>query len=343
MRRARSFPWLSANVIFALSALGLSSGCNSDDEHTPRLDASIGHANDDVGDSRDAQVPVDPGDTGAGSDSGTQTLDAGAGGLDGAAEELDAEASDAAAGDWDASDGDENAEHDASLPDDEDTGSAPGANPRGRAYAETSFTLVKPAGLKAVLEQATSLIGNGRLFVNEYRAGSGSTAVVVYGAADAVTGSQVRWQFPSAQRYSFTAAPVRGEPTRYRSEPFTYRMLARVKILFSTRQVGLAVVDTIYDAKFDTEFQAIEAGTLKGVLPRSLAEQTSFQVGPLCSQFCPSSFCTSHGVNTLADVLDCQNSTMDVDRDGDGRPDAYAMELAFRSQRVTLVPHPDDL
>ncbi len=215
-------------------------------------------------------------------------------------------------------------------------------DPTDLSFAETSFSLVTPDALKPLLNQASTLLEQGSLFVNAYRI-SGARFGVNYGAADWVTSAEVRFQFPENDRNRFFVAVDPDALRTYRSQPFTYRLLARIKVLGIASYLSMNVRDTVYEAKFDADFLAIEQGSLKGALSRQDAERSPLELGVLCGTYCPGDFCVSRGVSTLADVLDCQGATLNLDRDSDGTADAYRVEMAFNSRRVTARPHADDV
>ncbi len=210
--------------------------------------------------------------------------------------------------------------------------------PLDLSFAETSFSLVTPSALSPLLQQASALLEQGSFFVTTYRAAEERFSVD-YGAADWVTSAEVRFQFPAVERDVFL---VEGAPRTYRSLPFAYRLRARIKLLGLTSNLAMLVRDAMYEAMFDGDFLTIEQGTLKGALTRRDAERSPLEPGLLCGSYCPSAFCLSHGVSSLADILDCQGTELDVDRDADGTPDAYSVEMTFTARRVIAGPHAAD-
>lgn len=225
---------------------------------------------------------------------------------------------------------------DADVIEDAETESVNG--PLDRAFAESKYSLVKPAAMAPIFGQADSIAPGIRWLVTGYSRDSEGVRVE-YGAGDDAGNGHVLWQFPPSRRDAFRAAPAADDPRTYRSvQPYTNRLRAFIEVFGSVISVAIDTEDAVYEARFDAAFTRVEQGKLTGALTREEAERRPLNAGFLCTEYCPLAYCAVHGVNTLSDVLDCGEATPEVDRNGDGTPDAYSVEVRFESERVTLEP-----
>jgi hypothetical protein len=207
----------------------------------------------------------------------------------------------------------------------------------GKTYADTAFDLVAPSTLRGAFDLLVGDPGSTRVFVNDVREADGGTEVR-YGSASPDADGGLAWQDVSPYR-TFRIAPSTEDPALYVSERFTYTLRARVPNPANASTnflLGLEADDAIWAARASDDYRELTDGTLRGTITRTQAQMRPLALGKGCIALCLfSPVCTRDGgVQTLADLLDCAGSTMDVDSDGDGSLDAYRLILSFASERV---------
>lgn len=286
-----------------------------------------------------SSTPVGSSDAGQGADTGPEGEpddDAGSvggdtlgGGDDAASPEIDASLGDAGPEPVDAAEPPP-PDFDASVPE----------SLIGKTYAETSFELTAPVTLKDAFDLIVGDPGSTRVFVNDVREGDGGTEVR-YGSGSPDADGGLAWQDVSPYR-TFRVAPSAEDPALFVSERFTYTLRARVPNpanASSNFLLGLEAEDAVWAARASADFQQLTEGTLHGTVTREQAGVRPIQLGKGCILLCPfNAACTQDGgVSTLAHLLDCTGSAMDVDSDGDGASDAYRLSFAFESERVDFA------
>jgi hypothetical protein len=213
--------------------------------------------------------------------------------------------------------------------------------PQGMAYAEEkgTFVLEEPAALKAAFGTFTSDTGEARLFLNDVRASDAGTEVYYGGAFVEDTGAY--FQYPNKVK-RFEIAPSVDDEQTFVSKPFDYELFAWVPSANDPDvgyELSLGSTQAVWVAKFDAAFEHISDGSLTAIVLRSEAEVAPFELDPLsCLAVCKDLTACTGGLATLADLLDCNKATLNVDADGDGEKDGYRLRFSFRSERVTLAP-----
>jgi hypothetical protein len=208
----------------------------------------------------------------------------------------------------------------------------------GNTYAETQFRVERPAALAKAFNLLIADTQGTRVFVNDIRQGDAGVQVR-YGAASAGIDGGLAWQETSPVR-TFQITSSADDPSTLVSKPFNYTLRARFPNPASSNTsflVSLSASKAVWTATVSPDFSGLNAGTLYGTLTREEAEIRPLNAGiggcalGLCSDL---GACAQSGLQTLADLLDCNAAALDADADGDGKLDGYALALAFTSERI---------
>ena len=178
-----------------------------------------------------------------------------------------------------------------------------------------------------------------------------------YGSADIISENplEVSWQEPDELESIFftpySPADSLDDGRSWTTEPFTYKLRTDAQIQFGSFQNDANIALDILDAV--VIYRMMETGvpslaTVNGLLTREEAEYRELGTheeleGIMANFVClevPDYVPTETDgeiVWHLADVLDCNNATLDLDHDNDGTLDAYAIELQVEMAASAIV------
>ena len=214
----------------------------------------------------------------------------------------------------------------------------------GGAFVEKykSFRIAYPPVLADIYQvlEFLDLLGDGstrvfgQLVQNEF-----GVLELRYGSMN-VTGSGANvsgeWQDPITENI-VAIAPSTEDPLVYASEPFEYWLSLLIDIAGTRYNVQLNTTNALWTARFDESFQTIEEGTLTSVLTQWEADNAPLIGADLfCDLLCIPEKCRRGYPATLAEVLDCRDTKLDSDVDGDGTLDGYQLRIEFQGERVQL-------
>ncbi|MCA9562353.1 MAG: hypothetical protein KC561_02645 [Myxococcales bacterium] len=210
----------------------------------------------------------------------------------------------------------------------------------GRTYVERSYTIVEPEELRHIFDLFKTFAGDTAFLLIHFSSTEGEPDRLParYGSADRIqlgtTGEAVyEWQYDTQDVIMFTpdrgTGGLRGEA--WRSNIFQWNLQARVVNPVDDRtneEFGFVAEQTQVYVEF-TEDMSVGEGEFRGVVTRAEAESQVFDGNDfaafrviLCREdpdLLPA------GANwTLADLLDCNATPMDVDLNGDGILDGYS-------------------
>lgn len=220
--------------------------------------------------------------------------------------------------------------------------------PSGLIFVENNYQLLQPTALTNVVSFFKGIFSDLGFFMTAMGPLDGDSVEVMYGGADRVTRiddapDEWRWQLPD-RLPSFTMRRLEGgdplQSDTWQSEIFTYRLVA----LYGPEPragIGFVAEKTVVTMRFDPELTNIVEGTISGFMTREEAENRFLAISDNCllqQGACPLVDCENSPLETVADVLDCNEVEPDSDLDDDiPGNDAYATEIYFTSELVTLV------
>ena len=221
-----------------------------------------------------------------------------------------------------------------------DAGATLEGPPIGLSYAEVpgSFKLIEPKPLAQAYALLASDTGNARLFLQSLDKEETGGISVEYGAAFIEDEGAV-YQYPN-EVGTFRVAPSVESSTIFVSDPFDYRLYAWVPKP-GNPDVGyrlqLSSRNAIWTARFSADFEHIEEGSLIAVVTRTEAESAPMKLDALtCLAACSNPLSCTGGLETLAGLLDCNDTKLNADVDGDGTLDGYRLRIEFAGERVTM-------
>jgi hypothetical protein len=221
--------------------------------------------------------------------------------------------------------------------------------PSGRVYVENNYQLLRPTPLTGVVSFFKGFFTDLGFFMTSMGPIEGANIEVSYGGADRVVNrdeepDQWRWQLPeriptfTISRQTEDVDPL--QSNTWVSEVFDYRLVA----LYGEEpraQIGFEAKNTVVTMRFSEDLTMIIYGTIRGFLTREEAELRFLDIADNCllqQGVCPAVDCENAPLQTLADILDCNEVEPDADIDDevDGN-DAYTTEVFFTSDVVELV------
>lgn len=221
--------------------------------------------------------------------------------------------------------------------------------PSGNVYVENNYQLLRPTALTNVLSFFKGIFTDLGFFMTAMDPLDGDTILVHYGGADRVNRvmdgpDEWRWQLPDRlPTYTMRRATENVDALQsntWISEVFTYRLVA----LYGDEPragIGFTAEETVVTMRFNEELTDVVEGTIRGYITREEAENRRLEISDNCllqQGACPAVDCENAPLESLADVLDCNEVDPDYDLD-DEIPgnDAYTTEIYFTSEIVTLV------
>lgn len=222
-------------------------------------------------------------------------------------------------------------------------------------FADDRFTLAEPAQLSRLFNLLRTFAPGLAFFVVQTDAASASPQDAVYGVADirseAALPIEVAWQDPAAlEPLRFHPVPEPDAPLagwQWDSDPFTYRLNATATLTLPGR------APEAYSFGFNA-LQVVAAFrpfgpdgppsmVLRGLVSRAETESrllgSDASFSPLRSLFCSQSTYESPSPNwRLADILDCNNTPLNADIDGDGTLDGYNLVVEVSLRPATILP-----
>ena len=217
--------------------------------------------------------------------------------------------------------------------------------PSGRVYVENNYQLLQPTALTNVVSFFKGFFSDLGFFMTAMGPLEDGTIQVVYGGADRVLigneePDQWRWQLPERlpvfeiRRQTEGVPPLQSDT--WVSDVFDYQLVAlygdepRSRIGFEARQ-------TVVTMQFSQDLQSITGGTIRGYMTRVEAESRFLELDDNCllqQGLCPAVDCELAPLQTLADILDCNEVAPDAEIDDE---DAYITEVYFSSEIVEVV------
>ena len=192
---------------------------------------------------------------------------------------------------------------------------------------------------------------------------------VEYGSVDIIEGTQraprvTQWQFPrpfwmpdgeypeGRGLVAFSAEPLTSAfevPHVWISDPFRYNLVARVRLGQDEFTISLTAEEARFRVELDAGNPQRGLGVVLGVLTRDEAERALLnrheEIVPLRRLLCradpeydPRALEPSRDIWTLADLLDCNDTPMDVDSSEDGENDAYFVRMTAPVVRAVINP-----
>ena len=231
--------------------------------------------------------------------------------------------------------------------------------PASRTYVEVNYVLEQPEEISAIVSVLKGFVGDVGFFMTALGPLSESDAIeVTYGGADPITeGSDEElpgyaFQRPESLPPTFFLQPFQ-DPMRpfagdtWRSERFTYELVALFDFNNTRNEVGFVAIDTFVTMQFSPDGSSIERGNITGYITREQTEDRLLTFGDDCESpqslccivtvgVCPTYSCGQDApLESIADILDCNGAMPDVDLD-ETIPgnDAYFATIFFASKEV---------
>jgi hypothetical protein len=222
-------------------------------------------------------------------------------------------------------------------------------------FADDRFTLAEPAQLSRLFNLLRTFAPDLAFFVIATDAASASPQGARYGVADirseATLPIEVAWQNPTAlEPLRFRPVPEPDAPLagwQWDSEPFTYRLDTTATLTLPGRppeayRFGFNALQVVAAFRpFGPD--GPPSMTLRGLVSRAETESrilgADASFAPLRALLCSQpTFESPSGEWRLADILDCNNTPLNADIDGDGTLDGYNLLVEVRLRPATIVP-----
>lgn len=222
-------------------------------------------------------------------------------------------------------------------------------------FAEERFSLAEPAQLARLFNTLRTFAPGVAFFVIETDPVSASPQVARYGVADIRSETalpvEVAWQDAAALeplRFHPVAEP--GAPLsgwQWDSEPFTYRLNANATLTLPGRPPeaysfgfnALQVVAAFRPFGPDGPPSMVLRGVVSRAETQSRLLGSDASFSPLRGLFCSqTSYESPSGNWLLSDILDCNNTPLNADIDGDGTLDGYNLVVEVNLRPATIVP-----
>ena len=232
----------------------------------------------------------------------------------------------------------------------------------GITEADVDFEFTQPEELDSIFSLFKAFTNGVKFFVMDVDLESPifNRFGARYGSADIISENpiEVAWQGPDdLESIFFTPhTPVDGldDGRSWVTEPFTYKLRTSAQIQFGTFQNDADIALDILDAV--VVYRMMETGvpslaTVNGVLTREEAEYRELGTHDELEGIMANFVCvevpdfvpepTDGEIKWhLSDVLDCNTAALDLDYNGDGTMDAYAIELEVEMATADLVEQP---
>jgi len=211
-------------------------------------------------------------------------------------------------------------------------------------FVENNYQLLQPTALTNVVSFFKGFFRDLGFFMTAMGPLENGTIEVMYGGADRVLEredepDQWLWQLPERvpsfemTRQSEDIDPLQSDT--WVSEVFNYQLVA----LYGDEprsQLGFEARDTVVTMQFSEDLTLITGGTIRGYMTRTEAESRFLELDECILQqgLCPNVDCDQAPLQTLADILDCNDVQPDAEVDNE---DAYTTEVYFSSELVELV------
>ncbi len=224
-------------------------------------------------------------------------------------------------------------------------------DPSGRAYVEYNYVLEEPSALTNAVSVLKGFFGDvGFFMIDLDTLGEGNIFEAPYGGADLVTENDngpdtYAWQLPDrlpmVEVHPMDPEAEDFDPDVWVADPFTYELVAVFTDGDIRSGLGFEAEQTSLTMRFTPDLTGIVEGRLNGFITRAEAESRSLQLAENCLLalgLCPTFSCANDPpMETLADVLDCNDVVLDSDIDPniEGH-DAYRAVIFFQSNEVFI-------